>query len=148
MPSPAKKTAASKSSRSKTPAADGARKVKAKEPAAGSSGGTSENLLTVGLKVLGDARNHQNRVVESLLGIPKGTPTGTRPAGKKTPLDTLGDTLGFRKLEDVFDQRIAAALVRLGIPSAEELASLRRQVNQLIEERDKALAQAQPRRKR
>ncbi len=97
---------------------------------------------------LGDARNHQNRVVESLLGIPKGTPTGTRPAGKKTPFDTLGDTLGFRKLEDVFDQRIAAALVRLGIPSAEELASLRRQVNQLIEERDKALAQAQPRRKR
>ncbi|MEJ8858012.1 phasin family protein [Variovorax robiniae] len=152
MPSPtAKKTVASKSSKPKTVAAvNDARKVKAKakEPAADKSGGPGENLLTVGLKVLGDARNHQNRVVESLLGIPKGTPTGTRPAGKKTPLDTLGDTLGFRKLEDVFDQRIAAALVRLGIPTAEELASLRRQVNQLIEERDKALAQAQPRRKR
>src|SRR4051812_48621150 len=112
MPSPAKKTVASKSSRPKTVAATGdARQVKAKDRATDTPGGTSDNLLTVGLKVLGDARNHQNRVVESLLGIPKGTPTGKRPAGKKTPLDTLGDTLGFRKLEDVFDQRIAAALV-------------------------------------
>jgi len=150
MPSPtAKKTVASKKPKPKTTAATNeARKVEAREPATNTSGGPGENLLTVGLKVLGDARDHQNRVVESLLGIPKGTPTGTRPASKKTPLDTLGDTLGFRKLEDVFDQRIAAALVRLGIPTAEELASLRRQVDQLIEERDQALAQAQPRRKR
>ncbi|MEJ8847525.1 phasin family protein [Variovorax rhizosphaerae] len=150
MPSPtAKKTVASKSPKPKTTSASiDARKVKAKEPATDTTGAAGENLLTVGLKVLGDARNHQNRVVESLLGIPKGTPVPARPAGNRTPLDTLGDTLGFRKLEDVFDQRIAAALVRLGIPTAEELASLRRQVNQLIEERDKALAQAQPRRKR
>jgi len=150
MPPPtAKKTVASKKPKSKTTAATNeARKVESKGPATNTPGAAGENLLTVGLKVLGDARNHQNRVVESLLGIPKGTPTGTRPTGKKTPLDTLGDTLGFRKLEDVFDQRIAAALVRLGIPTAEELASLRRQVDQLIEERDQALAQAQPRRKR
>ena len=147
MPSPAaKKTAAAKAPRPKTPAVEAARKVKEKEPAAQQQqpGGKGENLLTVGFKVFGQ----QNRMVESLLGIPKGTPTGKRPAGKKTPLDTLGDTLGFRKLEDVFDQRIAAAMERLGFPSAEELASLREQVDQLIEERDKALAQAQPRRKR
>jgi Poly(hydroxyalcanoate) granule associated protein (phasin) len=148
MPSPtAKKSAASTAPEPKTPAASAARKVKAKEPAADKTGGAGENLLRVGLKVLGDARNTQNRMVESLLGIPKGTPTGKRPAVKKTPLDQLGDTLGFRKLEDVFDQRIAAALERLGFPSAEELASLQAQVRQLVEERDKALKSAQPRRK-
>jgi hypothetical protein len=146
MPSPtAKKTAASKAPPvTKTPAADAASKVKAKEPATVTPGGKGDNLLTVGLKVFGQP----NRMVESLLGIPKGTPTGKRPAGKKTPLDQLGDTLGFRKLEDVFDQRLAAALERLGIPSAEELATLREQVRQLMEERDNALKQAQPRRKR
>jgi len=139
----AKKPAASKAPESKTPAADAARKVKDKAPAADKTGGKGENLLTVGFKVFGQP----NRMVESLLGMPKGASTGKRPPGKKTPLDQLGDTLGFRKLEDVFDQRIASALERLGIPSAEELAALREQVRQLIEERDKALAQARPRRK-
>jgi len=144
MPSspPAKKPAATKAPESKTPAADAARKVKGKAPATGKTGGKGENLLTVGFKVFGQS----NRMVESLLGMPKGASTGKRPA-HKTPLDQLGDTLGFRKLEDVFDQRIAAALERLGIPSADELANLREQVRQLIEERDKALTQAQSRRK-
>lgn len=94
--------------------------------------GKGEALLRAGLKVLGEARERQTRVVETLLGIPSG---GKLPAAKKTALDSLGDSLGFRKLEDVFDQRIAAALERLGVPSAEEFAALREEVRQLRAER-------------
>lgn len=101
--------------------------------------GKGEALLRAGLKALDDARVRQTRVVETLLGIP----AGVSAIAPKTALDSLGNSLGFRKLEDVFDQRIAAALERLGIPSAEEFAALREQVRVLTEQRDKA-AQAPP----
>ena len=38
---------------------------------------------------------------------------------------------GLRKLEEVFDERVASALERLGIPSAAALARLERKVDQL-----------------
>ena len=51
---------------------------------------------------------------------------------------SLIDPFGFRKLEDVFDQRVASALERLGQPSPEvlmalieEIQSLRARVEQL-----------------
>ena len=109
--------------------------------------GKGEALLRAGLKALGEARERQTRVVETLLGIPSGGAATPRPAAK-TALDSLGDTLGFRKLEDVFDQRIAAAIGRLGMPSAEEFAALREEVRQLRAERAAPAAAPTSRRKR
>ena len=103
--------------------------------APGDAKGKGEALLRAGLKALGEARERQTRVVETLLGIPSGGASAPRAPAAKTALDSLGDTLGFRKLEDVFDQRIAAALERLGMPSAEEFAALREEVRQLRAER-------------
>ena len=132
--SPAKPVAARKAAKS--------RSAKAAAPPADAKAqgkGKGEALLRAGLKALGEARERQTRVVETLLGIPSG---GKLPAAK-TALDSLGDSLGFRKLEDVFDQRIAAALERLGMPSAEEFAALREEVRQLRAERT-APASASP----
>ena len=126
--SPAKNGAARKAVKPKV-----ASKAPAK-PVAKAAKGRGETLLRAGLKALGEARERQSRVVETLLGIPSGGTSTPRPAAK-TALDSLGDTLGFRKLEDVFDQRIAAALERLGMPSAEEFAALREEVRQLRAER-------------
>jgi hypothetical protein len=126
--------AAVKSTPAKAPAKRGT-KAAAEAPAAvAKDKGKGEALLRAGLKALDEARVRQTRVVETLLGIPAGVTT----MAPKAALDSLGNSLGFRKLEDVFDQRIAAALERLGIPSAEEFAALREQVRVLSEERDKA----------
>lgn len=46
-------------------------------------------------------------------------------------LGKFADSIGLRKLEDVFDQRVASALERMGIPTARELAKLREQVDAL-----------------
>ncbi len=46
-------------------------------------------------------------------------------------LSKIADSFGFKKLEDVFDQRVASALQRIGIPSAKELARLIEKVDAL-----------------
>ncbi len=46
-------------------------------------------------------------------------------------LSKIADSFGFKKLEDVFDQRVASALHRIGIPSAEELSSLIQKIDEL-----------------
>jgi hypothetical protein len=46
-------------------------------------------------------------------------------------LSKIADSFGFKKLEDVFDQRVASALQRIGIPSAAELARLIEKVDTL-----------------
>ena len=46
-------------------------------------------------------------------------------------LGRFAESIGLRKLEDVFDQRVASALERMGIPTAKELAKLRDQVEVL-----------------
>lgn len=89
----------------------------------------AKGLLRAGLKALGTVRDdvvkHQTNVIESLLGIGK-----TDPAGGKFP----GlDTFGIRKFEDVFDQRVATSLQRLGMPSAQEFQELREQMRLLLE---------------
>ena len=51
-------------------------------------------------------------------------------------LGRFAESIGLRKLEDVFDQRVASALARIGIPTAKELARLREQVEQLSKQVD------------
>lgn len=140
---------AASQARKKAPARKTAKPKAAGKAVAGpvAAKGKGEALLRAGLKVLGEARERQTRVVETLLGIPSGGASTPRPAAK-TALDSLGDTLGFRKLEDVFDQRIAAALERLGLPTAEEFAALREEVRQLRAERAAPVAAPASRRKR
>ncbi|MGE8201572.1 MAG: phasin family protein [Variovorax sp.] len=104
---PAKKTPVAK----KAPAA--------KKPA---EPGKAEVLLRAGLKALDNVRNdvakRQANVIEGLLGIGQ---------GKVPSLDSFG----IRKFEDVFDQRVATAMQRLGMPGAEEVQALRDEVAQL-----------------
>ena len=88
--------------------------------------GKAEVLLRAGLKALDNVRNdvakRQANVIEGLLGIGQG----------KVP--SLGlDSFGIRKFEDVFDQRVASALQRLGMPDAAEVQALRDEVAQLRE---------------
>ncbi|MDM0066265.1 phasin family protein [Variovorax sp. J31P207] len=98
----------------------------------------AEGLLRAGLKALGnvgtDVVKRHTHVIEGLLGIQKTDAGGARPAAGFPGLDSFG----IRKFEDVFDQRVASALQRLGMPSAEELQALRDEVRQLREQLDAA----------
>ena len=96
---------------------------------------TAEGLLRAGLKALGNVRDdvarRQSNVIEGLLGIQK----------SDTPRAFPGlDTFGIRKFEDVFDQRVATALQRLGMPTVEEIQSLRDEIKQLREQLGQARA--------
>ncbi|MGJ7615598.1 MULTISPECIES: phasin family protein [unclassified Variovorax] len=89
--------------------------------------GKAEGLLRAGLKALDTVRHdvakRQANVIEGLLGIRQ---------GKVPSLDSFG----IRKFEDVFDQRVATALQRLGMPGAQEVQevqALRDEVAQLRE---------------
>jgi hypothetical protein len=57
------------------------------------------------------------------------TAAAGRPQSKGVVTGPLQD--GFRKLEQVFDDRVAAALQRLGMPSAETLRELVQRVDRL-----------------
>jgi len=111
--------------------------------------GKAEGLLRAGLKALDNVRHdvakRQANVIESLLGIGQGK---IDAAGAKAAL-TRGfpslDSFGIRKFEDVFDQRVATALQRLGMPSAEEVQALREEVAQLRERLAKFEGKAGPR---
>ena len=46
-------------------------------------------------------------------------------------LSRIADSFGLKKLEDVFDNRVAAAMERMGYPSAKELRKLEDQVTEL-----------------
>ncbi|MBT2321579.1 phasin family protein [Variovorax paradoxus] len=89
-----------------------------------------EGLLRAGLKALDNVRNdvakRQANVIESLLGIAQPKPDA--PARGFPGLDSFG----IRKFEDVFDQRVATAMQRLGMPSAQEIQELREQMRQLL----------------
>ncbi|SDC93851.1 hypothetical protein SAMN05444679_106168 [Variovorax sp. CF079] len=91
----------------------------------------AQGLLRAGLKALGNVRNdvvkRQTNVIESLLGI--GQPKPDAPARGFPGLDSFG----IRKFEDVFDQRVATAMQRLGMPSAQEIQELREQMRLLLE---------------
>ncbi|WP_308340356.1 phasin family protein [Variovorax sp. ZS18.2.2] len=113
--------------------------------------GKAEGLLRAGLKALDNVRNdvakRQANVIEGLLGIGQGKTDAA--AGAKAAL-TRGfpslDSFGIRKFEDVFDQRVATALQRLGMPSAEEVQALREEVAHLRERLAQLESNAGPRR--
>lgn len=101
---------------------------------------TAEGLLRAGLKALGNVRDdvakRQANVIEGLLGIHKAD----------TPRAFPGlDSFGIRKFEDVFDQRVATALQRLGMPTVEEIQALRDEVKALREQLARSTGAAAPR---
>ncbi len=120
-----KKRAAPAKAARKTPAAKKAAPRKA-APAAkkATEPGKAEGLLRAGLKALDTVRHdvakRQANVIEGLLGIRQ---------GKVPSLDSFG----IRKFEDVFDQRVATALERLGMPAAQEVQALCDEVARLRE---------------
>ncbi len=131
---PAKKTAARKTAAPRKRTA-----AKAKPASSG------EGLLRAGLKALDTVRNDVAKrqasvtnVIEGLLGI--GGKGGEEANGAEAVL-TRGfpglDSFGIRKFEDVFDQRVATALQRLGMPTAEELQALQSQIAALAERLDR-----------
>ena len=89
-------------------------------------------LLRAGLKALGTVRDdvvqHQSRIFESLLGI---DPKQSWPAIGRAAADKAEEAFGLRKFEAVFDQRVAHALERMGMPSAPALQALIDQVTEL-----------------
>lgn len=103
----------------------------------------AQGLLRAGLKALGNVRDdvvkRQTNVIESLLGI--GQPRSDAPA-RGFGLESFG----IRKFEDVFDQRVATALQRLGMPTAQEIQELREQMRLLLEHLERI--ESAPRRKR
>ena len=108
--------------------------------------GKAEGLLRAGLKALDTVRNdvakRQANVIEGLLGIGQARFDPAAGAKAAVPRGFPGlDSFGLRKFEDVFDQRVATALQRLGMPSAQEVQALREEVIRLRER----LAQLEPR---
>ena len=89
-------------------------------------------LIRAGLKALGNVRGdmaaRQSRIFEVLLGV------GQSPAWKTFSKETAKPpTDPFGKFEDVFDERVARSLERMGIPSPQALRELTEQVRELNE---------------
>lgn len=86
------------------------------------------NLLRAGLKALGNVRDdvvqHQSRVFEAILGIDPGQGWSGLIKRDSTVGKAAQEALGLRKFEAVFDQRVAHALERIGMPSIEALQAL------------------------
>jgi hypothetical protein len=137
---PAKKSTAAKKGAAAAPKAKATRAavprkpMPAQEPVAGKKAG---GLLRAGLKALdtvrSDVAKRQVNLIEGLLGIGQGKVGGDGAKGALTRGFASLDTFGIRKFEDVFDQRVATALQRLGVPSAQEVQALREEVVQLRE---------------
>lgn len=126
---PARKRAAAKAS----PAAGGrTRATQDVADAPAPAAHRPEDLLHAGLKAFR---------LESLLGLvppPAAPPQGGVPGLGFGALDSFG----FRKFEDVFDQRVASALRHLGWPEPETVQALQDEVQQLRSELE-ALRRAQ-----
>jgi hypothetical protein len=90
------------------------------------------NLLRAGLKALGNVRDdvvqHQSRVFEAILGIDpaKGWSELVKRDGPVTK--AAEEAFGLRKFEAVFDQRVASALERMGLPSIAQWQALTAEV--------------------
>lgn len=94
----------------------------------------SKNILSAGIKALANAHGEvvarQSRVFESLLGLGQSRDANAA-ASDKPSAATAHDPFGFKKFEDVFDQRVARTLQRLGVPSAQAFADLTAEVERL-----------------
>ena len=97
----------------------------------------AKNILTAGIKALanahGEAVARQSRVFESLLGLGQNRDVDAGSADQALSVPAL-DPFGFKKFEDVFDQRVARTIERLGLPSAQAFADLTAEIEQLREE--------------
>lgn len=129
---PAKKAAARKAAPGRKAAASKSAVAAKATPA--TKRPAAPGLLRAGLKALGNVRDdvvkRQSNVIESLLGIGAAKrEDGVAPARGFPGLDSFG----IRKFEEVFDQRVATALQRLGMPSAQEIQALRLQMKLLLE---------------
>jgi hypothetical protein len=120
--------------KAKSPAST-ARKPAARKPAARKNVATprpAKNILAAGIKALSDVHEEaiarQSRVFESILGL--STKAEQQPDAPN-PLTAALDPFGFRKFEDVFDQRVARSLEHLGVPSGEAFTDLTAEVERL-----------------
>jgi hypothetical protein len=90
----------------------------------------AKGLLRAGLKALGEVRDdvvvRQSRIFEALLGIDT---SALLPRGIEAAKTLSADA----KFEDVFDQRVARSLERLGMPSPQALTALCRQLEAINE---------------
>jgi Poly(hydroxyalcanoate) granule associated protein (phasin) len=96
----------------------------------------AKRLLDAGFKAFGEVRDdmvsQQGRVFEAMLGVnPTEAWTDPSKTSEPTRAEAAPDPFGFRKFEDIFDQRVARALERLGMPSPAELQALRDEVRAL-----------------
>ncbi|MDH6170392.1 hypothetical protein M2282_005562 [Variovorax boronicumulans] len=135
---PGKKAPAAKKKSAAPAAKKTAAKTKTKTTAkTAAAPGKAEGLLRAGLKALDNVRNdvakRQANVIEGLLGIGQGKVDATAAKAALTRGFPSLDSFGIRKFEDVFDQRVATALQRLGMPSAQEVQALRDEVADLRE---------------
>lgn len=116
----------------------------AKPAAAGAAPGTADktdkadSLWRAGLRAIDNVRHdvqrRQANVIETLLGI--GAAPGVDPRLGLHGLPGL-DAFGLRKFEDVFDQRVAAALERLGMPTRAELQALHDKLDRVLAQLDR-----------
>ena len=99
------------------------------------AGVAKPNPLRAGLKVLGKVRDdvvqHQSRVFEAILGIEPGTGWSGLVKRDAPAAKVAQEALGLRKFEAVFDQRVASALERMGMPSMEALQAMRDELDTL-----------------
>jgi len=99
---------------------------------------TKPNLLRAGLQALDKARNdvaeRQSRVFEAILGFEPAQGLSGLVGREGAAAKVAAEALGLRKFEAVFDQRVAHALDRMGVPSAEILTALIDEVAALKEE--------------
>ena len=96
------------------------------------------NLIRAGLQALDKARNdvaeRQSRVFEAILGFEPAQGLSNL-VGRDVPgAKVAAEALGLRKFEAVFDQRVAHALERMGVPPAEVLRALVDEIAALKEE--------------
>jgi poly(hydroxyalkanoate) granule associated protein phasin len=90
------------------------------------------NLLRAGLKALGNARDEvvqrQSRVFEVILGLEPGQGWSGLVKRDAAIKKAAQEAFGLRKFEAVFDERVAHALERMGMPSTEALRTLTEEV--------------------
>jgi hypothetical protein len=99
------------------------------EPSASSAETGATGLLGAGLQTLkevrDDVRARRSRVFAALLGL---NSRGAQDESATTPTGSRvgrgGAASAQQGFEDVFDQRVAQSLQRLGYPSADDLATL------------------------
>src|SRR5688572_9453395 len=107
-------------------------------PAEAKPVGGAKRLLHAGLKALNEVRDdvitRQSRVFEALLGIDTSQSTSDRSAREWKRLNAgESGAAGMQKFEEIFDQRVARSLERLGMPSPQALSALCQQLEAINE---------------